>query len=426
MTLSPLPSPLRRHRLASALLLCSLLLCPPVLAQEPATLSIEEELSGLRELATSGQRSQALEGYQRLLQRSPDNSDVLLARGRTLAWEGRYPEAEQDLLRVVQRSPDYADAWSALGDLYRWSDRPEQAVQAYARWVELAPEDPEAWLARGRVQRAAGREEAAMADFQAAAARGADISALQPPSVATLLSANPEASAVQGYRWGVRAGIDWTGFNNGRAAWRDADVGIRRYFTRGSLGLEVLHADHFDTTDRAIALDAYAPLWERAYTNLRYQHGPSSGILPQRAWRMEVFQGVGSGWELSASVDQLRFSDSIEFYGIGVGRYVGNWYGRYKLQHVPGVGSGSWSHRLQLRHYYRGNADDYWQASVSSGRSTDVDRFGTVVRDSNAALGLSWTRYPHPQWGFRLGIGYADDADGVIEQRASAALYHRW
>ena len=408
-----------------SLLLGMLVLSPPLLAQSPAVPSVEQELAQLRELATSGQREQALAGYARLLQRSPGNGDVLLARGRTLAWEGRHAEAEADLQQVVDNSPGYAYAWSALGDLYRWSDRPQQALQAYARWVQLQPEQADAWLARGRAQRALGNEEAAQADFAAAAARGADISSLQ---AAPLPQAGmpAEVAAAGGYTWGARVGLDWTGFDGGRSSWRDADLAIRRYFPRGSLGLEVLHADHFDTTDTAVALDAYVPLWSRAYANVRYQHGPDAGILPQRAWRMEVFQGVGSGWELSASVDRLTFSDSIEFYGLGIGRYSGNWYGRYKLQHVPGVGSGSWSHRLQLRHYYLGNADDFWQLSLSSGRSTDVDRFGTTVRDSNAAVGLSWTRYPHPQWGFRLGLGYADDADGLTEQRASAALYHRW
>ena len=149
-------------------------------------------------------------------------------------------------------------------------------------------------------------------------------------------------------------------------------------------------------------------------------------MLPKQSWRVEVFQGVGSGWELSASVDQLRFSDTTEFYGVGVGRYVGNWYGRYKLQHVPGVGSGSWSHRVLLRNYYKGDADDYLEVSVSSGRSTDLDRFGGVVRDNNAAIGVAWRHQVTPNWGFKLGAGYADDDGGFDEQRLSGSIYTRW
>lgn len=409
----------------------------PALLQEPAAPQVapaedyETRLQRARALATSGdsaQREQALAIYGQMLQASPGNSDVLLARGRTYAWMGRYAEAEADLRAVADEKPEYADAWSALGDLYLWSDRPQQAVEAYANWVELAPTSaPEPLIARGRAHRAAGDMAAARADFSAAGARGAE-----PAQVASLndstvpLLAMPDALLADGYTWSLRAGVDRTSFSGGRSSWTDTGLTLRRKFERGSLGLEVLQADHFDRRDSAWALDGYVSVWARAYANIRYQHGPSSGILPRHSWRAELFQGVGSGWELSASVDHLRFSSATEFYGVGVGRYVGNWYLRYKLQHVPGVSSGSWSHRVVARNYYRGNADDYFEVSGSSGRSSDLDRSGALVRNSNASLGVSWTHYFRPDWGFKVGVGTSDDADGFDERQLSLSLYRRW
>jgi YaiO family outer membrane protein len=395
-----------------------------VTAPADAPDALSAQLLQVRELATGGQRAAALARYDQLLLEHPDNSDVLLARGRTHAWEGNHAQAEADLRAVVQASPRYADAWSALGDLYWWSDRPQQAADAYGQWIALEPEQPRAWIARGRAWRAAGENDAAAADFSTAAGLGADVESLQE-SLRPQVN-DPDAMMVDGYRWSLRAGIDHTRFSGGRDAWNDVGVTVRRRFERGSLGLEMINADHFQQRDTAWALDGYVSLWERAYANVRYQHGPDSGILPRHAGRVELFQGVGSGWELSASVDYLRFSGSTEFYGLGIGRYSGNWYTRYKLQHVPGVGSGSWSHRLQVRNYYRGNADDYLQLSLSSGRSTDVDRFGGVVRDNNAAIGVSWTRYVTPRWGFKVGAGYADSDDGFNQQELSFALHTRW
>ncbi len=40
------------------------------------------------------------------------------------------------------------------------------------------------------------------------------------------------------------------------------------------------------------ALDVLTPLWDRAYANLRYQDG--DGLLPDRFWRVEVFQSVST------------------------------------------------------------------------------------------------------------------------------------
>lgn len=414
---------LRGFRTLLPCLLLASVACPSRLMAQDAADALTAQMLQVRQLATGGQRQLAIKRYTALLAEHPGNGDLLLARGRTYAWDGQYAAAESDLHAVVQKSPGYADAWSALGDVYRWSGHPQQAADAYSHWVALAPHDAAARIARGRALRDAGQLAAARADFDAAAAMGAnadEIAGLQQ----SLLPR--EIQPDDGYRWGVSAGWDHTGFSGDRQDWNDADLSLRRYFSRGSLALELLRADHFGTSDTAWALDGYVPLWSRAYANLRYQQGPTGGILPEQAWRMEVFQGAGRGWELSASADHLHFSGNTDFYGIGVGRYVGNWYARYKLQYVPGTGSGSWSHRLLLRNYYRGNADDYLELSISSGRSTDMDRFGTIVRNSNAAIGVSWQHYFAPNWGFKLGAGYASDDDGYDEQRLWLTVYSRW
>lgn len=390
----------------------------------------ESRLLQARDLATSGdpgQREQAITLYGAMLQTSPDNSDVLLARGRTYAWMGRYAEAEADLRAVTERKADYADAWSALGDMYLWNDRPKLAADAYTHWVVLAPEASAPLIARGRAWRAAGEMDLARADFAAAGEHGAEAVQIASLNESTVLRlAVPDAFLTDGYRWSLRAGIDHTGFSGGREAWNDSNVSLRRKFERGSLALEWLRADHFNRSSNAWALDGYVSLWSRAYANLRYQRGPRGGLMANQAWRAELFQGIGSGWELSASIDHLRFSADTEFYGLGVGRYVGNWYLRYKLQHVPGASSGSWSQRAVVRNYYRGNADDYLEFSAGHGRSMDLDRFGALVRNSNASFGVNWVRYFRQGWGFKLGGGYADDAGGFNEQQLSLALYRRW
>lgn len=423
------PNPWTAVRCPRVVLWLALAFPLSALAQVPgpsAAPSLAEQMVQARELATNGQREQAIARYDALLAEHPGNGDLQLARGRTYAWMDRYAEAEADMKAVLGRDPGYADAWSALGDMYVWSDRPDEAVAAYSRWVELSPAAPEPLIARGRAYRTAGNLTAARADFAAAGDLGTDASEVADLQ-ATLdqRMSNPEAAFADGYRWSLSAGLDHTGFSGDRAAWNDTSVSLRRHFERGSLALEWLNADHFDTRDNAVALDGYVSLWSRAYANVRYQHGPSNGVLPRQAWRLELFQGVGSGWELSASVDHLRFSSDTEFYGVGVGRYSGNWYTRYKLQHVPGVGSGSWSHRVLVRNYYRGDTDDYLELTLGNGRSTDT-RFGSVVRNNNAAIGVAWAHFINPRWGFKLGAGYADDEDGFDEQRIFATVYSRW
>lgn len=390
-----------------------------------ATDSQAQRLQQARALASAGEREQALALYSQMLEDSPRNVDARLARGRTYAWMDRWPEAEADLRGAVEQSPDYADAWSALGDMYLWSDRPALAIDAYARRVALAPDDPAAVIARGRAYRAAGDLDAARADFEAARALGGDAVQIER-HVASLAPRvqNPEAAVPPGYRWSARVSAAHTSFSPDRDGWNDQELSLRHHFTRGSLALELLRAERFGRSDTAWALDGYTPLWERAYANLRYQNG--GGLLPDQSWRVEVFQGVGRGWELSGSYDHLDFGSGTDLYGVGVGRYVGNYYMRYKALYVGG--SGNLSHRGTLRNYYAGNGDDYVEITAGTGRSNEVgnEQFDGSLRRSKSSLGVAWVKYFHPQWGFKLGASYANDVDGFDERRINASLYSRW
>ena len=110
------------HLTARALVLaCAVAMAPVAMAQDTATAaageSYDQQFARARELANNGQREQAIALYTAMLQQTPANTDVLLARGRTYAWMERWPEAEADLVAVTTAKPDYADAWSALGDM---------------------------------------------------------------------------------------------------------------------------------------------------------------------------------------------------------------------------------------------------------------------------------------------------------------------
>lgn len=419
-----------RPALGALALACAVALAPVALAQEAggASEGYDQQFARARDLASSGQREQAIALYTAMLQQAPGNNDVRLARGRTYAWMERWPDAEADLVAATTAQPDYADAWSALGDMYLWSDRPLQAATAYARWNELRPDDPEPAIALGRAHRAAGDYDAARAGFTAARARGAD-----PARVDDYLAslqqriADQEALLPAGLRWALRVGGAHTSFDPSRQSWDEYEVSLRRRFDRGSLALEMLQADRFGEHGTAWALDGYVTLWDRAYANVRYQNS-SDPLFADHVWRAELFQGVGQGWELSGSYDHLEFDGAdTDMYGVGVARYFGNFYARYRMLHVPGVGSGSLSHRAQLRYYYAGNADDYFEVSGGNGRSHEFDSgFGRVVASSHSSFGLEFVRYLTPHWGFKLGAGFANDVDGYDERSVAAWLYARW
>lgn len=413
---------------ALAPMFCALALMsamPAALAQT----SQEQQMRHARELATNGQRDAALTVYDQLLTESPNNGDILLARGRTLAWMNRWDGSEKDLLTVTTAHPSYGDAWSALGDMYFWSNRPAKAAEAYAKWAALSPNDPAPLIAQGRALRDAGDYSAAADAFRQAETYGADkarvddlLASLLPPP------ANPADRIPEEFRWVASGTYDHTGFEGSRRKpWNDYSFSLRRRFEQGSLAVEVLRANRFGDGDTAYALDGYVNLWPRAYANVRYQWASGNGVFPHYAARGEIFQGVGSGWELSASYDRLKFSDKVDIYGLGVGKYFGNCYARLRTTYVPGDdGTSSRGYRALIRNYYKGDADSYIELRIGHGRGNDYLPGQGLSQVSSGSAGISWVYFPERSWGFKISADYGRDSVAPNQYSLSASIYRRW
>ncbi len=397
---------------------------PPAAAVKPAEPGFDEQFGAARQLARDGRRKEALAVFTVLLARSPGNSDVLLARGRLYAWMERWREAEADLKAATRAAPRYGDTWSALGDLYRWTDRPALAAGAYRHWSGLAPKDPAPHLARGRALRLAGDTKGARAEFNAARKLGAPdadvekaLDTLRPSSLA------PDAVAPLGYRWSasVSGSKTWVS-GGGLSDYRNYGMSLRRHFDHGSLALEALGVHRFDTSDTAYALDGYVGLWSRAYANLRYQIAPDHTLFPRDSGRVELYEGVGKGWELAASEDWLHFTGTtVNIYGVAVAKYVSDYYGRLRVTYVDTSGSVGW--RLTLRDYYRGDADHYLELNGGTSRG-DNTRGGVTLLQWSESVGVAWVTFLSPRWGLKVGADYSDSDH--TENSLSAAIYTRW
>ena len=239
----------------------------------------------------------------------------------------------------------------------------------------------------------------------------------------------PDAVVTEEYPWSAKLGYGFSSFTPDRADWHEYSASIRRKFSLGSLAFEYLAANRFNKTDNAVALDAYVDVWERAYANLRFQYSPSATLYPDYAYHLELFQGVGQGWELSASYDHMDFgsTSNVDMFGLGVGKYLGNWYLRWRTLFIPGTARMSISNRALARYYWAGTADDYLELNGGFSNGGEFVRNSTVVvATSSWSMGMAVQKYFTPQWGGKLSLGYSNDKDAYAERSASAGLMYRW
>lgn len=420
----------------------------PAPAEAP---SYEQEYERARALSNSGQYELAIQAFTTMLARSPKNSDVLLGRGLAYVRSQKWAEAERDLLAATEASPGYADVWLSLGNLYRWTDRPGLAVGAYDRLVELRPADPEAYLSRARAQAENGLPGRARADLEKARELGGDKARIdaaldQLPKASPLVAlavlapdvtkpasvsvaeraANPDAVALAGYQWGASLGASVTDVSRFDARWNEQSASVRRYTGFGSIAVEALRAHRFGNHDAAWAVDAYTRLWQGAYANLRYQRSATARLFPETAWRAELWQGLGAGWEASLSEDQLHFAASaVKIHGASIAKYAGDFYVMLRLTRINTPSSDGSGRRLLARWYHAGDADNYLEAAISSGRSEDAL---SVVggRTQSGSASASIVHYFARDWGLKAGIGYARATNAGNERSLSFSVSRRW
>lgn len=413
-----------RYSLATLAVLAAL--TAPAFGQEQG---YDAQFAAARALVDAGKFAEAVQAYSAMLAKSPNNVDLLYGRALASMRMQRWAEAETDLRAATVAAPTYADVWSSLGSLYQWTDRPQESEQAFARVVALRPADPQARLSHSQALLAAGQRDAARAELEQAVKLG--LSADQAESMQARLQPRPtvqdaatlNAIAPEGYTWS--AGLSTTQTKVGDNAWNDTTASVRRYFALGSLGFEALHAHRFGLHDAAWALDGYASLWSGAYANVRYQRGPTTRLYPANAWRAELFQGVGGGWEVSAAIDDLGFEDHVHLYTAGLGRYVGNFYVRLRHQHIVSPGSSSNSQRLQVRYYDQGDADNYMELNLSTGRSANqLDLGGGRITSDAASVNV--VRYVAHDWALKVGASFARSSGSANEKSLSLGVSRRW
>lgn len=225
--------------------------------------------------------------------------------------------------------------------------------------------------------------------------------------------------------WAMTLGGGQISADSGRAT--DQSVSLRHYGQWGSIALERLQLQRFGSSDSATAVDAYPRLWQGAYANVRYQSSDHAALYPQRSWRAEIYQNIQGGWEVSAGRDGLVFSSAVHIDGLGLAKYWGNFYMRWRHQNVTSDTSSGHGDRLVLRYYYEGDADHYLEASASNGRS--VDASGALITSSrSSSQGLSWLHYFHRAWGLKASASQSHDTSSSTahERAASLSVTHRW
>ena len=388
-----------------------------------------ENLYGLaRAQAFSGQYKAALDTYNRLLEMSPGNADVLFGRAQVQGWLNNYVAAEQDYLAVLEKAPQYSDAWAGLMRIYRWQEQPQLANAVFERWQKAQPDSYLPYLERAQLNFTQRRFTQAREDLSIAREKGATEAQTNP--LLTRLNRLPGALP-----WQAMLNYEFQGFVEAQPPWHTVTGGIQYNFDRASIALQSISTQRFDQFDQGVIADSYFDLWSGAYANVRAQAVYDADILPQFDILGELYQTFAETWEVSGAYRLMSFpTNQVHFIQGSVGKYLGNWYFRAQpmlfLANDTTVEAGPGGNlTLWARHFYN-TVDDFVELRSGVGRRIAVVGSGTtgaqLQGQTNAFALLSGQYFFNPRFGLTGALNYNFDQQFPDRFGGSVGTIYRW
>jgi tetratricopeptide (TPR) repeat protein len=97
---------------------------------------------------------------------APEDLEAHGWRGRLLAWKGRWSEGESEYKLVLEKVPNDTDILTSLSDVLLWQKKYSEALQTLDQARNISPSDPEILSRRARVLALLGRTPEARSEYQ--------------------------------------------------------------------------------------------------------------------------------------------------------------------------------------------------------------------------------------------------------------------
>ena len=153
-----LPGLIQRAAIAALLFLAS--------AQLLAGQSSDEWQRQVRNEVESHHLDAALTIVEQRLANAPEDMEAHGWRGRLLGWKGRWFEGETEFKLVLDKFPNDPEILTALADVLVWQENYTEALQALDQARKTSPSDPEILYRRARVLALLGRTPEARSEYR--------------------------------------------------------------------------------------------------------------------------------------------------------------------------------------------------------------------------------------------------------------------
>lgn len=353
-------------QLASALLLIAGLQTPAI------------DRSRAESLARSGQTAEALDLFERIVERDPADVEARLWVGRLLLRSGRTADAETTFRAVLAEHPADIDGRIGLATALTRRGRWQDALAILHEVEQVAGNNADAFAALARAHRRGGDDRAALHYFERARALSPD-----------------DPDLVMGYEAVARTNGHWIAFDGYHQ--RGAANASSGAFEANLRAMPRLHLqalarvqkgdDYSDTTAGAGILWR---VWPGTTVSVRGGGGPDNVAIVQRELSAEVIHYAGA-FEIGGNAHRLRFADA----DVSAASVLGAWHpndrwrfdGRYTYSQssFDQTGDSSGDHSVMIRNTWQCRR----RVALLGTYAYGIEAFEDLTADRLGALGTS-------------------------------------
>jgi tetratricopeptide (TPR) repeat protein len=138
------------------------------LRADELTQPTEQWQQRMREEVTLRHLDAALAVVESRLATAPSDLEAHGWRGRFLSWKGRWSEGEAEYRLVLEKVPNDTEILIALADVLLWQKKYGESLQVLDRALKIIPADPEVLTRRARLLALLGRTPEARSEYREA------------------------------------------------------------------------------------------------------------------------------------------------------------------------------------------------------------------------------------------------------------------
>jgi len=367
----------------------------------PSALVAATEVERARELATGGQRDEAIRLLYYQLSVDPMDTEARTLLGTVLSWDGRYDDARTQLDAVLATNPTHGDALPALINVELWSGHPDRAESLAATGLAASPDDVTLLNAHARALYAMGRGKEALQDCER-------VLALDPNN--TVARDLRERIRTSKSLWKVAGIYTYDHLSPDDQDWHETQFYVNRQMAFGSLIGRWSHAWRFGLNDDQFEVEAYPRVRPGSYFWVDAGFSPQHDLYPKYRLAFDFYQSLPAGFEFSVGYRRLGFDDAVDIYVGSISNYWRSWMFTGRVYITPGdAGSStSASYSLAARQYF-GEGLAYYGFRYgwgSPGEIRDITQL-SILDSQTFAAEVAW---PLPR-GFEIDatLTYADE-----------------